>query len=319
MSEETDKLANMTADALVTTHERLMDTRDRVRDQARRVDKLTDAAGERVRQASLATRFENWATARLSPRNRRSEKIATFDARVAELEQRMGAIGREQAELRERIPEAEREYGEALARFHADGKGARPVSAVPELEERLRQLADDYGALEALVGETLAEKTSYVEANRKALAKDAAQAVQEASAGYREAIDRLLAAREELVASRLDELYFKLYPSEAVASAPPQTPLVGGIIGRMREAVPGWQITLGVPELRRLLEADVEFVASMLTPAQQAALRERDPEAVRFDQEAIWTTTEAGQEALRRERQEARERYAREWGRQPGW
>jgi hypothetical protein len=57
----------------------------------------------------------------------------------------------------------------------------------------------------------------------------------------------------------------------------------------------------------------------MLTPAQQAALRERDPEAVRFDEEAIWTQTEAGQEALRKERQEARERYRRERGTEPGW
>ena len=317
MARETEKLANATADALVTTHERLMDTRDHVREQKQRIDKVTDAAGERVRAATLAVRFENWASARLSPRHRRHARLASFDEQVAELETRMGEVTREQAELRDRIPAAEDEYAQALARFHANGKGERPTSAVPALEERIQELAEDYAALEALIGETLGEKAAWVESKRDALVKDAREIVEEAVAEYRRAVDRLVAAREDVVGARKDELYFRLYPHESAGSDAPIVSLVGGVPARLRSAVPGLSLAFGVPELRRLLEADAEFVAAMRTPAQAEALRERGD--VRHDREAIWAATEEGQAALRRDRQEARERYAREWGRYTDW
>ena len=307
---ETDKLALETADFAIKTHED-------VRREAQRVDKITDAAGERVRAATLAARFEDWATARLSPRHRRHARLAAFDERVGEVEVRMGETMREQAELRERIPAAEAEYAEALARFHANGKGARPTSAAPALEERIQELADDYSALEALASETLAEKAAWVTAHRDGLVKDARADVEEAATEYIRAVDRLVAARDDLVGARRDELYFRLYPHESAASDPPTVSLAGGIRARLRTAVPGLSLAFGLPELRRLLEADAEFVAAMRTPAQAEALRDSDD--VRHDREAIWAATEEGQAALRRDREEARQRYRDEWGMEPGW
>jgi hypothetical protein len=320
MSRETDKLAIATADAVIATDGRLDKTREALRAERQRLDRLTDAPGERIRQATLALQLTDWAAARLSPRRRRSDKIAAFDERVGELEARMGALSRESAELYEKIPAAEAEHSAAVAAWHADGgKGSRPLSRVPELEARLRETQEDHTALGALVGEVLAEKTAYVESHRKSLEKDARAAVEEASAGYREAAEHLVQARAELEDARRDELYFKLYPHEATGSGQTQVPLLGGAVARMREAVPGWQVTLGVPELRRLLDADAQFLATMVTPQQAEVIRASDPEAVRLDREAFWQQTEAGQEALRRERQEVRDAYRREWGTNPGW
>jgi hypothetical protein len=85
-----------------------------------------------------------------------------------------------------------------------------------------------------------------------------------------------VAAREDLVGARRDELYFRLYPHESAAFDPPTVSLVGGIPARLRSAVPGLSVPLGLRELRRLLEADAEFVATMRTPAQAEELRDRD-------------------------------------------
>lgn len=52
-----------------------------------------------------------------------------------------------------------------------------------------------------------------------------------------------------------------------------------------------------------------------MTRNQALKLGAADPQ----ENAAVWMETQEGQEALCRERQEARERYAREWGQQPGW
>jgi hypothetical protein len=79
-----------------------------------------------------------------------------------------------------------------------------------------------------------------------------------------------------------------LYPDLTVTSEPPAAMLVGGIISRVRAAVPGLQITLGMPELRRLLEADADFAASAIAPDQKQVLAARDP-ATSAEAAAIWT------------------------------
>ena len=150
---ETDKLAVETADFALETHEE-------VQDQARRVDKLADAEGERLRQAELTSRLTDGASRRVSPRRRRHEKLSEFDQRVSELEARSGAILREQAELRNQIPATEAEYQRALSEWLREGsQGERPRSRVPELEERVRDLADEHEAVQTRIGEALAEKT----------------------------------------------------------------------------------------------------------------------------------------------------------------
>ena len=62
-------------------------------------------------------------------------------------------------------------------------------------------------------------------------------------------------------------------------------------------------------------DAELSEALRLDPPAQAEALRSRDD--VRHDREAIWAATEEGQAALRRDREEARERYRREWGRSP--
>ncbi len=169
----TDKLAGETANLAISTSKKLQK-------QTARVDQLADVAGERMRAAAFAAVRDNWAVARLSPRNRRSEKLVAFDARVEELQGRMDELLRETNKARERVPQAEAAHHEALTRWHADGgKGERPKSPVPALEARIHGLEEDYRAHEPLISQVLAEKTSWVEKNRRGLVKDAAASVQE--------------------------------------------------------------------------------------------------------------------------------------------
>lgn len=212
---------------------------------------------------------------------------------------------------------AEAEHHAALTAWHEKRKGARPASPVPALEAELRALEEDYTAFEALIEKALAEKTAWIAGHQDALVRDAAVAKSEAAANYLSAIDRLVEARETLLAARQDELYFALFPDSSVRSSAPTGMLVGGFVNRIRDVIPGLQVTFGVPALRRLLEADVEFAANVATPDQKHVLRERDPAADASADGAIWAESEEGQEQLRKERQEARERYFREWGRYP--
>ncbi len=131
---------------------------------------------------------------------------------------------------------------------------------------------------------------------------------------YRVAIERLLSAREEVSAARRDEIWARLFPDGSARSEPPTAMVAGGVISRLRAAVPGLQVTFGMPELRRLLEADVEFVASAVTSDQKQALAAREPAAKSSLTEAIRTQTEEGQEVPRREQRERQEAYRREWG-----
>ena len=270
-----------------------------------------------VRAAALADRLETWAVASLAP-SPPLRQIAAFDERVAELEARLSDVGRHMAEIRERRPQAEAEHREALARWHgAGGKGSRPDSPLPALLHELAALEDDAAALTVLVGEALAEKTRFVEAHRDALARDAARDVQDARSAYEAAIDRVVQAREDLVAARRGEHWFGLFPSASIASEPPASTLVGGMVARLRSAVAGLSVTLGMTELCRLLEADAEFVAEMRTREQDQELRARDRDAASTVASAIWTSSPEGQEQLARERREARKAYKREWGREP--
>ena len=65
----------------------------------------------------------------------------------------------------------------------------------------------------------------------------------------------------------------------------------------------------------RVLRDDAAIVAEAMTRDQVLELGAAVPQ----ENAAVWTGTLEGQEALRREQQEAREQYQREWGRVPGW
>jgi hypothetical protein len=65
----------------------------------------------------------------------------------------------------------------------------------------------------------------------------------------------------------------------------------------------------------RVLRSDADYLAEAVTRDQALELGIAGPQ----QDAAIWTNTPEGQEKLRRERQEARERFEREWGKVPGW
>ena len=230
---------------------------------------------------------------------------------MAKVTERMSAV-------RDRIPQADAEYRERLTRWHGEGsKGARPQSPLPALENELRALEEDHGALEALISEALAEKVAWIEAHRDALIRDAEHESKEKRAAYADAADRLVEARDEFIVARRDEIYFQVFPDASLASEPPALMLAGGSVARLRAA--GLSVPFGMQELRRLLEADADFVSSMMTGDQRQALRAREPDPAPAPGDAMWNATPEYQEQVKRERREAREAYRREWGVWPDW
>ena len=65
----------------------------------------------------------------------------------------------------------------------------------------------------------------------------------------------------------------------------------------------------------RALRSDAEILASVMTREQALKLGAVDPQP----DAAIWQGTPEREEQMRKEREEARERYRREWGGNPDW
>jgi len=307
--DETDRLAEMTADAVIVVNEKL-------KGQQRKA-----AEAEQGRLARIMQGAEAIARFRLSPRRDRWAEIAAFDARVDELEGRHGAVMSEIAAVREQLPAVEAEYQLTLAAWHAahGQKGDRPESTVPALTTRVQALQDDLGAIDRLIEQALQEKATFVRKYRRRLVQQAARATVEARAAYEAAIAALTSAREELRLARRDQVWASLFPHGSLVSEPPlSTVLAGGLVNRWRRA--GIAQSFGLKELERLLEEDADVLATAMTREQAAELAGTDARLLGTD--VHWQETEEGRKREREEKAAARRRIAQEWGSEPpefGW
>ena len=99
-----------------------------------------------------------------------------------------------------------------------------------------------------------------------------------------------------------------------LASQMPDVAAVATNLRKPVEAALQLPTRLAADGVFRVLRSDAEILATMMTRDQALALGAADPN----QDAAVWTGTPEGQERLKPERREARERYKQIWGRYPG-
>ncbi len=260
-------------------------------------------------------RPENPILRRFSPRRSHWPEIGAYDERAQELERRAQALSDEITRREEALREAVRADQEALAEWQlTDGKKRRPEPTAPAIEREIEEKKADRDAALAARDRVYEDKARYVEKNRRRLIREADKATTEARTRYDEAIEAAEKARGDLIDCRTAALWAALYPGELAN----QTPDVSAIAANLRKPVESaLQVKNRLPAdgVFRVLRSDAEILASAMTRDQALELGAADPS----QDAAIWHGTPEHEEAMRKERQEARARYAREWGRYPDW
>lgn len=261
-------------------------------------------------------RLETNAFRRLSPRRNRWPELVAIDERVADLERRQGEAGQRLRELCEQLANAPNVDAEQLATWELDGrKGPRPQSSRPAIEAQIDEAETEVDGLEIAVGRELAAKAAYVEKHRPRLVKDADKATAEAHERAIALVDELAAARTALVELRATAVWAALYPAEGATRGPREALIAGGMAKPTRE-------TLGVDHevehgrTLAALRADADYWRTAATPEQRKLL---GGDAKPKDGAVVWVDTDEGREQSRRELQERRDRYEREWGKPPPW
>jgi hypothetical protein len=253
---------------------------------------------------------------RVSPRRNPWPEVVAYDERARSLSERVAALNDEIAAREEALRKAVEADREALTAWQlADGKRPRPEPTAPAIEREIEEKKADRDAANAAVERVYEDKARFVEKHRRRLVREADKAVQAAHDRYTRAIKEAEGARDELIDCRVAALWASLYPGELANEAPGDTAAVALNLRRPIEAALQVKTRLAAVGVFQVLRTDADSLAEAMTRNQALALGIADPQ----DDAAIWTNTPEGQERLRRERQEARERFQREWGRVPGW
>lgn len=158
------------------------------------------------------------------------------------------------------------------------------------------------------------DKAGYVEKNRRRLIREADKATTEARTRYEEAIAAAEKARSDLVECRTAALWAALYAGEH-ATQSLDVAAIAANLQKPVESVLRIKNRLSAEGVFRVLRSDAEILATAMTNDQARELGVADPS----QDAAIWHGTPEDAAALKKEREEARERFRREWGREPGW
>ena len=172
---------------------------------------------------------ERGVWSRFTPRKNHWGRLAEFDARVAELDQRRAAISERIGELEQRRANAPRLYAEALASWLDGEKGPRPQPELPAIEAELITLRAEHDALLVAADRVLQEKVAFAERNRRRLVREADRHVTEIHARYLELLAQAEQTRQELADCRQAAIYAALYPDQAAGQEPNTALLTGGL------------------------------------------------------------------------------------------
>jgi hypothetical protein len=250
---------------------------------------------------------------RFSPRRSHWPEVAAYDARALELERRAQTLTEEIVAREEARREAVQADRQALTEWQlSDGKRRRPEPSAPAIEREIEEKKADRDAAIAARDRIYADKAAYVEKHRRRLVREADRATQEAHERYAEALAAAEQARTELIECRESALWASLFPGE-LANQMPDVAAVATNLRKPVEAVLGLTTRLAADGVFRVLRADAELLAKAMTHDQALDLGAADP----HEFAAVWTGTAEGQEQLKKERLEARERYRQMWGRYP--
>ncbi len=251
---------------------------------------------------------------RVSPRRNLWPEVVAYDERARELFQRVTTLNDEITAREEALQKAVNADREALTEWQlGDGKRPRPEPTVPAIEREIEEKKADRDAANAAIERVYEDKAQFVAKHRRRLVQDADKATQKARERYTRALEDAEEARAELVDCRAAALWAAFYPSELANQAPGDTAAVALNLRRPIEAALQLTSRLAAAGVFRVLQSDAEVLAEAMTRDQALELGAADP----HEGAAIWTNTPDGQEELRKERQEALERYRREWGHYP--
>lgn len=274
------------------------------------VARMRDRASERVSARSDSPMFR-----RFSPRRSHWPEVAAYDERAHELERRAAALSDEIAAREEALREAVAADREALTEWQlGDGKRARPQPTVPAIEQEIEAKKADRDAAHAARDRVYEDKARYVEKNRSRLIREADKATREARDRYAKAVEAAEQARADLVDCRASALWASLFPAEISN----QTPDVAALAANLRRPVEAeLQVANRLPAVGvfRVLRSDADILAEAMTRDQALALGAAHPN----EGGAVWAGTPEHEAQMKKERQEARERYRREWGQEPDW
>ncbi len=252
---------------------------------------------------------EESALRRLSPLRSKWPEIAELDRRAAELDQRAAGVAEELQEAtqqRNAAPEADaRRRAEWIA---AGEKGDAPASSRPELDARIEELERERDGLRAAADGVLEQKASYVEKHRKRLVRDADAHVTKLRERSEQLIDELAATRTELIEARSASVWAAVYPDRAAGATPPTT-VAGGRLRVLERAGIAGQVD--AERIFALLREDAGYLERALSQAQAEAM------GAKREDEAVWTGTDEGREAERKDKAQARRRYRDLWGHEP--
>lgn len=245
---------------------------------------------------------------RMSPRRNPWPEMAALDARIAGLDAKGEQAGADMQRLSAALREADAADRTALSKWHEQGgKGTRPTPRAPAIRDELERTQADREAIADAGAKVAAEKASYVESNRKRLARVADDAVDKLAGQYRQAVDEAERVRADLLEARAAALFVRLYPSPLAGHGPP-TPIALGLRQVMQETL-GTTTTLQPDRLFALLRHDAALLPEAMDPAQREALGEGDAK-----RKTIWADTEEGQQLEQSERREALANLRQEWG-----
>jgi hypothetical protein len=222
---------------------------------------------------------------RLSPR-RRSRQLAELDARVEDLEVRLGAAIEDARQLEQDLADAIERDRQRLSDWHAGGaNGSRPKAEARDVEQRLAEQRADVAALEPLLDAALSEKETFVAKHRKALVKGAHAHVHECQIAYERLLDGLSRTRDELIDARRDELQLALHGHEASRETYGFPNALGAGLVRVTRPL-GTTARIEFVQLLEALRIDAETLAALASPAQRRALG-ADDDRTPAD-EAMW-------------------------------
>jgi hypothetical protein len=243
-----------------------------------------------ARMRDLDPSMEAYARRRWSPR-RGWRDVAEFDERVAELEQRQARVLAEMTGLHEQIPVAERADTEAMATWVTEQRGSRPLPTVPALEQRVAELQQECDALTLAVQRVLDKKERYVEKHRGRLLKEARKAHEQTVAEFRRLVDEVERTRGH-AADCVEALRWALeFPGEGAASNL-RLELAKG--GRVPKVLPEFKTIVPIAKVFEWLREDAAWLARALDPKHERDLDVRE--------QAVWTGTDEGEAAVRREK-----------------
>ena len=288
------------------------------RDEARRLESRADRRGAdraRGRPRGRPRRSASPFLRRVSPRRNLWPEVAAYDESARELSRRAATLNDEISAREEALRQALEADREALTEWQlGDQKRPRPEPTAPAIEREIEEKKADRDAANAAAERVYEHKERFVAKHRRRLIRDADKATNEARERYEKAIEEAERARAELVDSRASSVWAALFPGELANQAPDTAALVANLRKPVEAAL---QVTsrLAAAGVFSVLRSDAETLATALTRDQAQELGVTRP----YHDAAIWTRTEEGQEALRQEGREARERFEREWGKPPSW